>query len=304
MKKSVPVLPYLALLAVSLIWGTTYLALRIGVMKFPPFLFTAIRQMCAGMLLFTPLFFTLKTRHLSFRYVLQQAVAGFFLITLGNGLVAWAEVYVPSGVAAVLCSLLPVAVILINLLVYHERPAFVVVFGTLLGLGGMLLMFSEHLADLGRLEYRLGIFWILIAVLSWASGSLWLKKQQPDFSPFMNAALQMFFGGLFCLIFSFVFDKYDSLVWTTEAIYALIYLILFGSILAYASYLYALRTLPIALVSVYAYINPVVAVVLGWLVLDEKLNLRIVFAIIVVLIGIFLVNRGYRYLGKRISGKN
>lgn len=289
-------LPYLALTAVSIIWGTTYLVLRIGVLEFPPFLFTAIRQTTAGILLLTVLLLVRVPLQFSPRYLLHQSVAGFLLITLGNGLVAWAEVHIPSGVAAVLCSSLPVAVILINLIIYREPPAPVIVVGTILGMAGMLLMFSEHLADLARMEYRLGVFWTLVAVVSWASGSIWLKHKHQQSNPFVNAAFQMLAGGLFCLLLSLFTDDWQSVIWSDKTAYALLYLILFGSLLAYASYLYALRKLPISVVSLYAYINPVVAVVLGWLVLDEKLNLRIVIAIAIVLTGIFLVNQGYRFV--------
>jgi drug/metabolite transporter (DMT)-like permease len=286
---------YLALTTVSIIWGTTYLVLRMGVLEFPPFLFTAIRQVIAGVLLLTLLLILRTPLQLSGRYILHQSVAGFLLITLGNGLVAWSEVHIPSGVAAVLCSSLPVAVILINLVIFRERPGGIIIAGTLLGLAGMLLMFSEHLTELGLLEYRLGIVLTLVAVLSWATGSIWLKNKHQQSNPFVNAALQMLAGGLFCLLLSPLVDSWEKVTWTHTTFFALAYLILFGSLLAYASYLYALRKLPVSVVSLYAYINPVVAVVLGWLVLDEKLNLRIVLSIAIVLAGIFLVNRGHYF---------
>lgn len=288
-------LSYLALTAVSIVWGTTYLVLRIGVLEFPPFLFTAIRQITAGVLLLAILLLLHKPIQFSWRYLLYQSVAGFLLITLGNGLVAWAEVHIPSGVAAVLCSGLPVAVILINLIAYRERPAWIIIAGTFMGLTGMLLMFSEHFTDLARMEYRLGIFWTLVAVLSWASGSIWLKKKHQQSDPFVNAALQMLTGGTLALPLSLLLDDWSIIIWSETTLFALAYLVLFGSLLAYASYLYALRTLPISVVSLYAYVNPVVAVVLGWLVLDEKLNLRIVISVFIVLAGIFLVNRSYRW---------
>lgn len=293
-------LPYLALTAVSIIWGTTYLVLRIGVLEFPPFLFTAIRQIIAGALLLATLLILRTPQQFSWRYVLYQSVAGFLLITLGNGLVAWSEVHIPSGVAAVLCSSLPIAVILINMVVYQERPAGIVILGTLVGLAGMMLMFSEHLADLKKLDYRLGIFLTLLAVISWATGSIWLKKQQQQSNPFMNAAIQMLAGGVLCMPLSFIADDWTAITWSAKTLYALAYLILFGSLLAYASYLYALRTLPIVVVSLYAYVNPVVAVVLGWLVLAEKLNAKILLSISIVLAGIFIVNRSYRLIIRRI----
>ncbi len=284
-------LSYLALAVVSVIWGTTYLALRIGVKEFPPFLLVAIRQATAGMLVFAVLFL-FKTRvQLSAALLGRQTVAGFLMITLGNGLVAWSEVYIPSGVAAVLCAAMPVAVILVNLAAYGIRPSAMVVTGTVIGLGGMLLMFSEHLDELVNKEYRLGIGCTLLAVLSWAAGSVWLKSRESATNPLVNAGLQMLTGGVLCLPFSLWLDGPLPAEITNTVLYALGYLIFFGSVIAYASYLYALKTLPLAVVSLYAYINPVVAVVLGWVVLDEKLNFKIGIAVAIVLLGIFLVNR-------------
>jgi len=110
----------------------------------------------------------------------------------------------------------------------------------------------------------------------------------------MNAGLQMFFGGLWLFPLSAIFDDYEMITWTSEAIYPFIYLVVFGSIIAYVAYSYALRKLPMTIVSLYAYINPLVAVFLGWLVLSEKLNGRILIAFIITVTGIYLVNRGYR----------
>ncbi|HEY3429607.1 MAG TPA: EamA family transporter, partial [Cyclobacteriaceae bacterium] len=129
---------------------------------------------------------------------------------------------------------------------------------------------------------------------SWAAGSIWIKKNNSHTNPFMNAGLQMFFGGLLVLPFSFLFDDLSSVSWTPEAGYSLLYLIIFGSIIAYASYSYALRKLPMTIVSLYAYVNPLVAVVLGWAVLGEKLNTKIGLAILVTIAGIYIVNRGYQ----------
>ncbi len=266
--------------------------LRIAVQAFPPFLFTGIRQITAGVILLLVFMLLKIPLQFSIRHLLRQAVAGFFMITLGNGLVAWGEMYVPSGVTAVICSTLPVAVIIINLVAHRVKPRLLEVAGTLTGLLGLLLMFSEHLADLVRPEYQRGMMCILLAVLSWAAGTVWLKANQTPVNPFFNAALQMLTGGALCLPFSLWLDSAQAVVFTSKVVYALGYLILFGSVLAYASYLYALRILPLAVVSLYAYINPVVAVVVGWLVLNEKLNSGIIFSTGIVLLGIFLVNRG------------
>lgn len=284
-----------ALAAVCIIWGTTYLALRIAVVGFPPFLFTALRQTTAGLLLLGFMFTLGKAALPAKDHVWRHAIGGFFMLSLGNGLVAWAEMHIPSGIAAIICSMMPVLVILINLISSRdEKPNLPIGLGVVLGLIGIVMIFGEHLADFSKTEYLMGILMTFAAVVSWAGGSIWIKKQNTDSNPFVNAGLQMFFGGLWCFPLSLLFDDLSAVTWTPEVAYALIYLIIFGSIIAYASYSYAMRKLPMTIVSLYAYVNPLVAIVLGWLVLDEKLNAKIIVAFVLTVAGIYIVNRGYQ----------
>jgi drug/metabolite transporter (DMT)-like permease len=258
--------------------------MRIGVMEFPPFLFAGIRQFTAGVLLSGFLIFIKKIEFPSYPNLARQALAGLLMITLGNGLVTWAEVYVPSGVAAIICSFMPVWMVLINLTINRsEFPNGLIVTGVLTGLGGIVLVFSEHLADFVNQKYQLGILLIFLSSLGWALGSVMI-----------NAGLQMFFGGLWCFVFSVLFDDLSNVHFTATTIFSIGYLSLVGSITAFMLYTYALTKLPITIASLYAYINPLVAVVLGWVVLDEKLNFKIGFAIVVTVIGIYLVNKGYQ----------
>lgn len=290
-------LAYVALAAVCLIWGTTYLALRIAVLHFPPFLFTALRQTMAGILIIGFMMALNKTAWPSKEHILRQAIAGFFMITLGNGLVAWAEMYIPSGVAAIICSLMPVLVILINITIHREeKPNLSILLGVVLGLLGIVIIFSEHIGEFSKIVYLAGILFTFVAVIAWAAGSIWLKKKNTNSNVFLNAGLQMLFGGLWLYPLSLLFDDYTKISWTAEAVYPFIYLVLFGSVVAYISYSYALRKLPMTIVSLYAYINPLVAVLLGWLILDEKLNGRIGIAFLITIAGIYLVNRGYQHV--------
>jgi drug/metabolite transporter (DMT)-like permease len=293
MKKNL--LAYFALAAICIIWGTTYLALRVAVLNFPPFLFVAIRQVAAGLILISSLALFSKVKMPSLKYFYHQSIAGFFLITLGNGLVAWSEMHIPSGIAAVICSLMPVMVIIVNLSVNRdERPNIPIVVGIVLGFIGISMIFGEELNSLTKTGYLMGMTLTFIAVVAWAGGSVWIKKHNQQTNVFLNAGLQMFFGGLWCFPLSLAFDDLSSVRWSGEAVYALLYLIVFGSVIAYSCYSYALRNLPMTIVSLYAYINPIVAVILGWLVLDEKLNATMGLAIIMTVAGIYIVNRGYQ----------
>ena len=292
MKKDL--LAYLALIAICLIWGTTYLALRVAVVGFPPFLFVVIRQIIAGGILVALMLTVGKSKLPAPGEIMKQAIGGFFMLSMGNGLVAYAEVTIPSGIAAIICSMMPMWVILINLTINRdERPTLPIVIGAALGFSGIILIFIQDLEALSNTAYSLGIFLTFLATISWASASIWLKKRKSTSDPFMNAGLQMFFAGVWLIPFTLVFDDLSNVTWSSNTVYAMIYLIAVGSIIAYGCYTYALKKLPMTIVSLYAYVNPLVAVVLGWLILDEQLNARIGVAFLLTVAGIYLVNRGY-----------
>lgn len=290
-----PLIAYLALAAVCVIWGTTYLVLRIGVTQFPPFLFSLLRFVCAGPILLIVMLTIGKQKWPDRKTMFNQAVSGVFMITLGISMVGWAEVYISSGVAAIICSMMPIWTILINVTVTKdEKPNWLIILGLATGLSGVLLIFGEHLSEFSNRNYQVGIAITFIANLCWAIGSIWIKKKNQNTNPFLGADLQMTFGAIALIPLSLVLDDYSSIQWSTEVIYSLIYMILIGSVGAYACYSYAIKKLPMTLVSLYAYINPIVAVVLGWLVLNEKLNGSIVVAILITIAGIYIVNRGYQ----------
>lgn len=293
--KNKNLLAYLALGVVCIFWGTTYLGIRIGVQYLPPFLFAAIRQVIAGSALAGGMLLFSKVSFPSKKHLMLQAVGGFLLITIGNGLVSWSEVRVSSGLAAIICSLMPVWMILLNLIINPaDKPNLGIIMGTLICIGGIVLIFGEHLSDFLKPEYAFGVVFIFVANIGWALGSIYMKKRNQQSNPFLDAGLQMFFGGIWLFFFSFALDSYDAIQWTSDGVYALMYLIVFGSIAAYACYSYALKHLPMPIVSLYAYVNPIVAVLLGWWVLDEALSLRILLASLVTVAGIYIVNRGYQ----------
>lgn len=295
MKSQKNFIAYLALAAICIIWGTTYLALRIGVTQFPPFLFSMLRFLIAGPILIVFMMTIGKAKWPDRKTLFNQAVGGFFMTTLGISVVGWAEVYVSSGVAAIICSVMPIWTILINLIVSKdERPNWLIIFGLLIGLSGIVMIFGEHLTEFSDGRYQIGIIMTFVANLCWAIGSIWIKKKNQHSNPFLNAGLQMLFGGLLLIPFTLLFDDYSTIHWSGEVITSLVYMILVGSVGAYACYSYAINKLPMTIVSLYAYINPIVAVVLGWLILDEKLNTRIGVAILITIAGIYFVNRGYQ----------
>lgn len=290
-----PTLAYLALAAVCIIWGTTYLALRVGVSQFPPFLFSLIRFSIAGPVLVVFMLTIGKQKWPDKKTLFNQAVSGILMTTMGTAMVGWAEVYISSGLAAVICSVMPVWTILINVLILKdEKPNWIIITGVLVGLTGIVMIFSEHLAEFTNPLYIFGIVLTFAANISWAVGSIWVKKKNENTDPFLGAGLQMSFGAIGLIPLSLMLDTYSQISWNTEVVYALIYIIVIGSMAAYVCYSYAIKKLPMTMVSLYAYINPVVAVLLGWLLLNEKLTLQIALAILVTIAGIYIVNIGYR----------
>ncbi len=288
-------LAYLALGFICIVWGTTYVALLIGVRHFPPFLFTTFRQVTAGLLLGAFMMFVRHQKLGGWPNIWRQAITGFLLITIGNGLVGWAEMYVPSGIAALIASLSPLWVVLINLAVNRsERANGLIWLGVLTGVAGMFVLFRDNLILLTDPQYATGTLFIFLAALGWASGGVFIKKQKTRSHPILNASLQMLFGGLGCFILSIFFDDWSKARWSPEMAGALLYLIVFGSLLAFAAYGYALSKLPITIVSMHSYINPLVAVLLGWLMLGEKLNLMVALAFLCIVGSLYMVNQGLK----------
>jgi drug/metabolite transporter (DMT)-like permease/ribosomal protein S18 acetylase RimI-like enzyme len=287
---------YIALAIVCFVWGTTYLAIRIGVATFPPFLYSAIRQLLAGGLMFVILRLSGISLRVTTKEIKQQALAGVLLLALGNGLIAWAERYIPSGLAALVVAIMPVYVALISLTwaKTKEKLNTQIITGMLLGCVGLVFIFRDNLSDLANKAYLAGIAVALFASLCWAFGTVYTKQNRSGAHAFVNAAIQMCSGGVALLVFSACFDNYAELSSiSSDSIWALAYLIVFGSIISYGSYLFALERLPAGLTSIYAYINPVVALLLGYFILDEKLTWFTGLACLSIGSGVYLMNRGY-----------
>lgn len=287
---------YIALIFICIVWGTTYLAIRVGVLHYPPFLFAGVRQVAAGLILIPMALLMDRKTDLSAKNIMRQAFMGFLMLTMGNGGVTWAEKYIPSGIAALLCSMMPIFAVLFNL-ASSKKDQFNATIGAgmLLGVCGVGLIFRQNISDLARPEYIGGMIGILFATAGWAYGSSLSKRYGAAVNPLFNAGMQLSFGGIFMLLLSPIVDDHSApLVWNTDGVLSLVYLITFGSVLAYAAYMYALRVLPVGIATVYAYVNPLIAVVAGYLFLSEDLNLYVGLAFVTIVLSVFLVNRGYR----------
>ena len=287
---------YLALIYICIMWGTTYLVIRIGVMHYPAFLFAGTRQMLAGLLLIPFALMRSREMDLSKKNILRQMLVGFLMLAMGNGMVTWGEKYIPSGIAALICSMMPLFAVLFNLASSKkERLNPTIGLGMLLGVCGVGLIFRHNVAEITKPAYLGGIFSVLFATSAWALGSIINKKHTSPVNPFFNSGLQLLFGGVFMLIISPFADDYTGFqLWNTDGIWALLYLVIFGSALAYAAYMFALSALPVGIATIYAYINPLIAVLAGFLFLKEELNIYTGLAFATIALSVYLVNSGYR----------
>lgn len=286
----------MAVIFLSIAWGTTYLAIRIAVMHYPAFLFAGIRQVISGVLMALIALAMFKKADLSWPVMKQNIITGFLLITVGNGIVSYAEKFIPSGVAALICSIMPLNAVMLNIFINrNEKINAIIVAGLTLAMAGVALIFRDNLADLANPEYLWGIIIIYIGTISWAYGSIKNAQQRSIKNPLFNAAMQLLSGGIMLLLCSPFIDSFENFEpFQPDAMYAMVYLVVVGSLLAYTAYMFALKVLPVGIVTLYAYVNPLVAVILGYFILDERLTWFTALAFVAIVSGVYLVNTGYR----------
>ncbi len=292
LEEKIKIRAYLAWVAVSIIWGTTYLAVRIGVKEMPPFLFSGPRWLLAGGIYLI----VLKWRGYQFpkksefKHIL---IISMLLLGLANGLVVAAEQWIPSGLTAILLSTVPFIIVLLESVILRKQKLnFFIITGILVGFVGVILILGNNLSLLLIEDYGFGVILVFTGLVFWGSGSVYSKYHKLAVSPFMNAAFQMLFAGVFQITISIFLGEPEIFVFNSDSLLAFVYLLLFGSLIAYGSYMYAIEKLPISFVSTYAYINPVIALFAGWLILDEVLSLQIIIGAFIILVGVYLVNRG------------
>lgn len=275
--------------AVYFVWGSTYLAIRIGVATLPPALFASARFLAAGLLL-------AAYAHLAGQRFPRQraewktiAVAAVFLLVGANGLVVWGEQWVPSNQAALIAATVALWLAGLGALgpqgeSFSRRR----LIGLLTGFAGVaVLMWPADGFVLTHFSAQLAI---LLAAMSWAAGSIYMKRRQPATPPLMAAAMQSLVGGALLGLIGFADGEAARWVWNAEALTALTYLIVFGSCLAYAAYVWLLHEVSPTALGTYAYVNPVVAMVLGGWWLGESLNAYQLAGMLVVLLGVVLVS--------------
>jgi drug/metabolite transporter (DMT)-like permease len=277
---------------VYIIWGSTYLAIRVAVESIPPFLMAGLRHLSVG-LAFYPIFRRVTREKPTLLQWRTAAITGCLLLFLGNGTVSWAEKVVPSGIAALLVATVSLWMVLIDWLRPGGiRPAPRVIAGFLLGFSGMVLLVGpKHLGGSERIN-PVGALALILASLAWAGGSIYSKHHPMPSSPLLGVAMQTLSGGSVLCLVALAGGELRGVHFsqvTLRSWLGLLYLIFFGSALGFSAYVYILKHSTATRVATYAFVNPVVALFLGWFLAAEPLSLRTALASAIILTAVLLV---------------
>ena len=283
----------LAFATVYIVWGSTYLGIRYAIQTLPPFLMAATRFLIAGAILFSWACFK-HGRIFTFAHWRKAFALGALLLLCGNGGVTWAEKFIPSGLAALLIASEPLWVVVLNWILSRRRPNFKVLIGVLIGLVGVALLVGRGFTSgVGSSSMGIvGVVVILLSSLAWASGSVYSSRRPIKVPTSMASGMQMLAGGGLLLLAGVVRGDLAQLQlgqtsWVS--IIAFLYLTLFGSLLAFTAYSWLLKNVTPTLVATYAYVNPVVAVFLGWLIASESLTVSMLVGAIVIIGSVVLI---------------
>lgn len=285
---------WIPLLLIYLIWGSTYLAIRFAVETIPPFLMAATRFLIPGLFLY---FWRIaakdpKPTRIEWK---STTIIGLLLLVGGNGGVTWAEQTLPSGIAALIIGSVPIWIILLNLFRPEgKRINKRVIFGAIIGFIGIVLLIGPTQINSNPEKiHPLGIITIILAAIFWSAGSIYSHHAPMPKSPLLSTGMEFLSGGIGLLILGVItgeFTQLDFSLITIRSILSLCYLIIFGSLIGFVAYTWLLRNAPISLVSTYAYVNPLIAILLGNLLANEPLNLRILLSAMIIIGSVFLIN--------------
>ena len=269
-KKGVRTKAIFCLALVCLLWGTTWIASKEGVRYMPPIQMAGIRQLLGGICYV--LFFVAKgERWPKGREWQSIFILSFLNFLLANGLSTWGLKYISSGLGAIIGAIFPLWLVVIGLFSAKSKIPVRAIIGLLFGFGGVCIIFSEHLEDFFIADFRFGILLSLAATWAWAFGTIYTKKHAVNFNPYFSIGLQMVISGIALTAVAYTTSDavpIAAIPWQSWA--AIAYLVIFGSVISFIAYLYALQNLSTEQASLYAYVNPVVAVVLGWLLLPTS----------------------------------
>ncbi|MEW5676653.1 EamA family transporter [Flavobacterium enshiense] len=283
----------LALIWVSFFWGTTWLASKEGVKHMPALQLAAIRQFL-GAAVYILYFLFQKTPWPKGKQWKTIVILSLLNFMLSNGLSTWGVKYISSGLGAIIGAIFPLWIVIISFFKGEKLSKWAVI-GMLISFGGVCLVFYDYLADFLKPDFQFGIFLSVLATLTWAFGSMYTKKKAASFNPYFSLGLQMLISSILLFAYTGATGTSVSLAEIPAASWwSIAYLVVIGSVFTFIAFIYALQHLPAEVSSVYAYINPIVAVLLGSFIFNEPLTVMIGIGGAVTIFGLYLVNRSIR----------
>ncbi|MBS9463459.1 EamA family transporter [Flagellimonas sp. 389] len=281
----------LAFFAIYVIWGSTYLLNKIAVLELPPFMLASFRFTTAGLLIFILAKILGIKITITKKQLLNTIIAGFLFLSFGNGVVVWALRYVDTGFAALEISAQPLIILLLMRILQGKKIQPMSVVGVVFGVIGIYLLVSQK-QIINKEDSILGMVMIFFCMLSWAYGSLFVSKADLPANYFVNTGYQMFTGGIILALMSLGFGENwtSPLVWSVKVQGVMLLLVVFGSILAFTSFNYLLKSVSPEKVATSTYVNPIVALILGRYFLNEQITVQSIVAAIVLLTGVYFIN--------------
>ncbi len=287
-----------ALTAVGVIWGTTFLGIRVAVETIPPWFVTSIRQGLAGLIMMTILLFKKELKWIGWESLKHQLVPSVLMIVIANGFTTIAEQTLPSGLASVTSALSPILIFLGSILFGLQKVSLRGLIGVIIGFSGVVFIFKDGLASFLDVNYKTGMIFMGCAIVAWAAGTIYTKTHANKSSN-ITLSYQFTMASAIQLVLASVFSPNpDVNSWSSKSVFAALYLSVFGSVIAFFCYNYALKHVTAVQVSILSYVNTIIAVFLGWLLLDEKITVDFIIATALIILGVFIVN--YKKKEKKI----
>lgn len=281
-----------ALAAVGIIWGTTFLGIRVAVETIPPWFVTSIRQGLAGLIMMAILLFKSELKWIGWENLKQQLIPSVLMIVIANGFTTIAEQTIPSGLASVISALSPILIFLGSILFGLQKMSFRGFVGVIIGFSGVVFIFKDGLVSFLDADYRTGMMFMGFAILAWAAGTIYTKTHaNKSNNIILNLFYQFTMASCIQLVLASIFSPNpDFSSWSLRSIGAALYLSIFGSVIAFFCYNYALKHVTAVQVSILSYVNTIIAVFLGWLLLDEVITVDFIIATALIILGVFIVN--------------
>ncbi|SDQ68123.1 Permease of the drug/metabolite transporter (DMT) superfamily [Chryseobacterium soldanellicola] len=282
----------LAIFTVAIVWGTTFLSIRVAVETIPAWFVAGIRQFLAALIMLLILLYRKEFSWIGWKNLRYQIIFSLLMLVIANGMTTVAEETVTSSLTSLISACSPIVVFLGSVAIGLQKFTIRAFIGVAMCFSGILFIFWDGIKDLSNPEYALGILFLFIAIGGWASGTIFTKKmniQSKNIS--LNLFYQFAFAGILQIIFAFAFSEdYNFGNWTFKSVSAMIYLSVFGSVAAFFAYHYALTKVSPVQVSILAYVNTIISIFLSWLILDEEISAKFIIAAILIIFGVFVIN--------------